>query len=263
MDATPQRDTEFYFDTITFLVDNIIFKVPSQYIHEESEVFGAGAQISAQSDEGSSDANPVKLSPLPHGCSAEDFRHLLRIIVALTVKLPTPKSYSLEQWLSVLKLSTAWFFSDIRTLAMGEVTASTSHYTNDQWITVLDFAHSQGSDRFSDLRDLAITRISGFNFSSKVDQVLMGRKYLHKPWIIQGLRDLVNASALPSLKELTRLGQNTVLTLLYMAFQRAQSMGTNRGYHHSYSYRGPYNDVEVEEYFVDEIISLFPVSRPS
>ncbi|KAG7091124.1 hypothetical protein E1B28_010178 [Marasmius oreades] len=246
MDTNPRRDTEFYFDTITFLVDSIIFKVPSQYIHDKSEVFGAGAQISAASGEGSSDANPVKLSPLPHGCNAEDFKRLLRIIIALTVDLPTPTNHTLEQWLSVLKLSTAWCFSDVRNLAMERVSGSPSNFTRDQWITVLDFAHN--SDLFIDLRVLAITRISGFAFSSRVDQVLLGRKYLHKPWVIQGLRELANVSTLPPLPDLNRLGQETLIGVLYIACNRAQR------------YRGPYNDREVDEHFRDEISSLFPLS---
>ncbi|KAF9268491.1 hypothetical protein L218DRAFT_1072986 [Marasmius fiardii PR-910] len=264
VNTTLRRDNEFYFDTITFQVDDTIFKVPSQYIHEKSEVFDAGAQISAESDEGSSDANPVKLSPLPHGCNANDFRCLLRIIIALTVGLPTPTNYNSDQWLSVLKLSTAWYFSDIRKLANEQISRPQVNYTKDQWVKVLDFAHN--SDQFTDLRDLAITRISAIRFNSRVDQVLLGRKYLHKPWIIEGLKELANMSSLPSVAELNRLGQGTVVSLLYMAYNRVQSMvatpNRSQGYYTyptvSDSGRGPYSDREVEEQFRDEISSLFP-----
>ncbi|KAG7091210.1 hypothetical protein E1B28_010262 [Marasmius oreades] len=259
MDITPtslQRDTELYLDTlITFQVNDTIFKVPPKYIHENSEVFGAGSQISAESGEGSSDAHPVKLSPLPHDCTADDFRCLLKIIMALTVGLPIPTNYGLDKWLSVLKLSTAWYFSDVRTLAMEQVSRSKTNYTKDQWITVLDFAHNN-SVQFTDLRDLAITRVSGFRFDSKVDQVLLGRKYLHKPWIIEGFRELANVYELPSLAELRTLGKDTLNTLLYMAFNRARNEG--RGYSYNYDYRGPYSDHEVEEHFHDEIAALFP-----
>ncbi|KAG7091211.1 hypothetical protein E1B28_010263 [Marasmius oreades] len=227
MPDDPQRDTELYLDTlITFKVDDTIFKIPPQYMHEESEVFSAGAQISAESGEGSSDANPVNLSPLPHGCTTR---------------------YTLNQWFSVLKFSTAWCFSDIRMLAMEQISRLQTNYTRDQWITVLDFAYT--SDLFTDLRDLAIKRISGFYVSSRVDQVLLGRKYFHKPWMIEGLRELANANDLPSLKELRPLGKDTLNTLLYMAFTRVRDEG--RGCH-----RPLYDDREVEENFHDEIVAV-------
>ncbi|KAF9268487.1 hypothetical protein L218DRAFT_1072983 [Marasmius fiardii PR-910] len=246
MDAVAlQRDNELYLDTlITYQVDGTVFKIPPKYIHENSEVFGAGAQISAESGEGSSDANPVKLSPLPHGCNAVDFKNLLKIIIALTVGLPTPTNYTSDQWLSVLKLSTAWYFSDVRELAMREVSRPNADYTRDQWITMLDFAHT--SDQFADLRDLAITRLP-FDYSqSRVEQILLGRRYRHKPWIIQGLRELANANDLPPLTELHPLGKDTLNILLYMAFKRARFTG---GYRSGSTARSPYSDEEVEQHF--------------
>ncbi|KAF9268488.1 hypothetical protein L218DRAFT_994353 [Marasmius fiardii PR-910] len=245
---TPQRDPELYLEPlITFQVNDTIFKIPPKYIHEHSEVFGAGAEMSAENGEGSSDSNPVKLSPLPHGCNADDFRHLLKIIMALTMGISTPTNYTSEQWLSVLKLSTAWYFSDIRKLAMGEVSGPIAKYNRNQWITMLEFAHN--SDQFADLRVLAITRITEFRFQdSRVEQVLLGRRYLHKPWIIEGLRELVNMRDLPSLMELKLLGKDTLNILLYMAFKRTS------GRHSSH-----YDEREVEEHFSEEIVPLFPI----
>lgn len=68
-------------------VDKTLFKVPARYFHDKSGVFGTASNISAglPGGEGSSEENPIDLSPLPYDATMEDFECLVRIIWALCV----------------------------------------------------------------------------------------------------------------------------------------------------------------------------------
>ncbi|KAL0574808.1 hypothetical protein V5O48_007137 [Marasmius crinis-equi] len=261
MTEKPRHDDKFYLDVIVFLVDGVLFKIPSRYLHGNSEgPFACGSQISASSDsgEGSSDENPVVLSALPHNCNSDDFARFSKIVMALTVDLPTPPDFTLKHWLSILKLSTAWCFSEIRELAMKRVNQSQhTNITQDEWVTLLDFCHDL--DQFRDLRAVAIERISAYG-PTFIDKILMGRMYHHKSWAVEGLTDLVNNyNGLPPLAELKVLGTDTVLTLLYMI---AKNCGQNVGYHFEVGYYTPiktsYDASEVEGEFRDELAIYFP-----
>ncbi|KAK1231658.1 hypothetical protein PQX77_005224 [Marasmius sp. AFHP31] len=247
------RDDMLYLDTIIFQVEETIFKVPSRYFPEKSEVFAGGAQISAETSgtdgcEGSCDANPVKLSPLPHECTADDFRCFVRIVAALTIGLPIPTEFSLVQWLAVLKLSTGWCFSEIRELAMKRVTETQgSAFGKDQWIVLLDFC--QDRDHFKDLRDLTIKRISAYGDTSSLSKVLMGRKYRCETWIVQGLTELANSDNLPPLNELKVLGADTVATILYMTYEGYR----DNQYGYGYGRRFYIAERDTREKFKEEI----------
>ncbi|KAF9268485.1 hypothetical protein L218DRAFT_994350 [Marasmius fiardii PR-910] len=109
-----------------YQVDNTLFKLPSRYFHEHkpqspTAAGGPFVGITSRSGEGSSDEHPIKLSPLPYFVNAADFVYFVRIILALTLDFPTPRDYSLDQWLSVLKLSVAWGLTEIAALAMKEL----------------------------------------------------------------------------------------------------------------------------------------------
>ncbi|KAK0241235.1 hypothetical protein EDD85DRAFT_818140 [Armillaria nabsnona] len=109
------RDSRYYWNDVIFQVENRLFKIPSQYFVQHSEVFGDTFSLpqGSQSPEGLSDENPVVLSQV----SAIDFEHLLDIIYPQNI----PQDYSAfgkNQWISVLRLSTMWHLSDIRQLAI-------------------------------------------------------------------------------------------------------------------------------------------------
>lgn len=79
-----------------------------------------------------------------------------------------------EEWISVLKLSTLWGFSDLREKAIGELA----------WRTM-----------------------------DPVSRVELARKYRVKEWLIAGYRDLVKRSASISMEESERLGWRTAIQL--------------------------------------------------
>ncbi|KAL0579627.1 hypothetical protein V5O48_002399 [Marasmius crinis-equi] len=119
----PQRHSHYYLETLVFQVDDTLFRVPSRYLFENSEILKDASEISAASLEGSSDANPIKL-PLPEDGNAEDFANFLKVIYPLTIKSPVPNNLSKEQWISALKLSTCWMLDEARKLAITNINLS-------------------------------------------------------------------------------------------------------------------------------------------
>ncbi|KAG7091215.1 hypothetical protein E1B28_010266 [Marasmius oreades] len=213
----PVPHVSFYVDNAVFQVDNTIFKVPSRYFHENSEAFGAASKISAGNaiGEGSSDANPIKLSPLPHGTKAEDFALLVQIVMSFTFNLPVPTNYTLRDWVSTLKLATAWEFEDIRTVAINSITAGrrdTSSY--DEWIGILEFCWNLPG--FAELRELAIGRVSGLQKWTPMQKIDNGRRYRVRQWVLEGLRELADAPSLPTAKEIESLGFQIAMNFFFL-----------------------------------------------
>ncbi|KAG7091226.1 hypothetical protein E1B28_010277 [Marasmius oreades] len=213
--AIAARHSKLYIDTMIFQVDNAIFKVPSRYFHEKSEAFGIASKISAENlnGEGSSDENPIKLSPLPHDANAEDFELLVNVIMSFTFNLPPPTGYTLCQWFAVLKLATAWEFSDIRTLAMKSITDDKTRIY-DQWFGI--FVSCWNLEGFTELRELAITRVSGLQKWSAMQKINNGRWYCVRRWATEGLKDLAEAPSLPSFQEIESLGLHTVVNFMLL-----------------------------------------------
>ncbi|ESK97285.1 hypothetical protein Moror_17850 [Moniliophthora roreri MCA 2997] len=177
-----QRHDQYYIETIVYQVENTLFRVPSRYFHEKSEAFSGASQISKASGEGSSDNDPVKLA-LPQDANTNDFLQLARLIYPLTVGLPPPTDLSRADWTSVLKLSTAWGFRDLRKLAIAELSKSDSPKDSEYFLERLE----------------------------------IGRRYSVKLWILEGLRGLSSTStSLLPLEKLEALGLKTAMRLLYI-----------------------------------------------
>ncbi|KAJ7212851.1 hypothetical protein C8J57DRAFT_1097070, partial [Mycena rebaudengoi] len=100
-------------------IENRLFKVPQHHFERGAEIFAAAWTLpvadGVESEVGS-DQNPIKLE----GISVVDFQRLLRVMYPLKISGDT-MSKSKEVWISVLKLSTLWYFSDIRALAIKEL----------------------------------------------------------------------------------------------------------------------------------------------
>ncbi|ESK97287.1 hypothetical protein Moror_17852 [Moniliophthora roreri MCA 2997] len=172
----PQRHDQLFLDFIVYRVDNTLFKLPSRYFHENSEVLAGASEISTTTGEGLSEDQPIDL-PLPHDSDGDDFAELAKVIYALTIGLDPP-SLSRHQWVSVLKLSTPWMFSDIR--------------------------------------ELAISRIHSSNPTFE-EKVTLGRRYNVRSWVAEGLKGLSDTSNdLPPLQNLEALGSTTAMRLLYI-----------------------------------------------
>lgn len=133
------RDSRYYWNDVIFQVENRLFKIPSHYFVQHSEVFGDIFSLpqGSQSPEGLSDENPVVLSHV----SAVDFENLLDIIYPPKI----PQDYSAiskNQWISGLRLSTMWHFSDIRQLAIKHLQQDASLDAVEQVIFAKDFSVS-------------------------------------------------------------------------------------------------------------------------
>ncbi|KAI5997633.1 hypothetical protein F5J12DRAFT_895761 [Pisolithus orientalis] len=156
----PSKHPELYMDTITFLAENCLFKVPRKPLEEESTVF-RDMFLLPQSEnemmEGQDDAGPVVL----HGVSKDDFECLLKVLLcrAFGPNLDLPLSLT-RQWISVLKLSTMWEFTNLRMTAMCwldndatldhvEKIVLATQYGIKQWLLPSLFALAQRPDPIS------------------------------------------------------------------------------------------------------------------
>ncbi|KAI6124775.1 hypothetical protein EDD16DRAFT_521522 [Pisolithus croceorrhizus] len=109
---------ELYIDTVMFLVENTLFRVPRKPLEEESAVFKDMFLLPQPDDdvvEGQDDTRPVIL----HGVSKGDFECLLKVLLCRQHGQNKGLALSLaDEWISVLKLSTMWEFASLRTAAV-------------------------------------------------------------------------------------------------------------------------------------------------
>ncbi|KAK1224715.1 hypothetical protein PQX77_012388 [Marasmius sp. AFHP31] len=176
--------------------------------------------------------------------------------MAFTYGLPTPDRYDLLQWVSVLKLATAWEFAQIRTLALSHVRAmqdGTMSIGYSEWWSILEFSWNLPS--FFELREITISCLSQYLHFMPTSQVMMGRKYMVRNWVTEGLKRLGEQESLPPLDELKeKLGIDMTITLLYFrdslsgqplksACPRCRRLGSSKG---------PL-DSQVEKHFSDEL----------
>ncbi|CAA7260408.1 unnamed protein product [Cyclocybe aegerita] len=128
------EDEEYFLQSsfVYFQVENHLFHIPSYRFTMESHVF-AGMFRLPQSNvfdvEGASRGNPIVL---PIGISHVDFRNFLKALYPLPVEIRL--SLSKEEWLSVLKLSSFWYFLGFRKMAIAEL-ANTKALTATEKIT--------------------------------------------------------------------------------------------------------------------------------
>ncbi|KAI6124778.1 hypothetical protein EDD16DRAFT_1703578 [Pisolithus croceorrhizus] len=122
------KHPEFYTHTVTFLVEDQLFRVPWDQLAAESTVFTdmfllpkgdsemPGGQSDSETVEGESDECPVTLE----GVSKKEFESFLRALMSRSVQHSKNKGSSLSQtqWISVLRLSTMWEFKDLREVAI-------------------------------------------------------------------------------------------------------------------------------------------------
>ncbi|KAI6139120.1 hypothetical protein BKA82DRAFT_4459308 [Pisolithus tinctorius] len=123
------KHPELYIDTVTFLVENCLFKIPRKPLEEESAVFRDMFRLPQPKNkmmEGQNDARPLVASSI--------FGQNKGLALDLT-----------SHWISVLKLSTMWEFTNLRTTAMSwlDTDATLDHvekivlaaqYGTDEWL---------------------------------------------------------------------------------------------------------------------------------
>ncbi|PPQ85829.1 hypothetical protein CVT25_003460 [Psilocybe cyanescens] len=115
------RDEDFYLQHSIFLVENRLFKLPAVHLIEASDVFHAMFQLPQGPDldtsiDGMTDEKPIVLE----GVKSEDFKQLLRVIYSR--KQLEYDALTLEQWGSVLELSSKWDMQAIRKTTIRNMT---------------------------------------------------------------------------------------------------------------------------------------------
>ncbi|KAI6124777.1 hypothetical protein EDD16DRAFT_1724827 [Pisolithus croceorrhizus] len=111
------KHPEFYTHTVTFLVEDCLFRITKELLEAESNVFGDMfllPQGDPETVEGKSDTYPVVLQ----GTSKKDFESLLRALMCRQHGANRGSDLDRDQWISVLKLSTMWDFHGLRNAAI-------------------------------------------------------------------------------------------------------------------------------------------------
>ncbi|KAF5355550.1 hypothetical protein D9758_006304 [Tetrapyrgos nigripes] len=108
------RDKRFYFSNVIFQVEDTLYNVPRQPFMRESDVFHDMFSLPLaenRRNEGLSDEEPVLLQSV----SKADFERLLSLMLPDAGEdfIPT-----LDEWISILKLSTLWDMPRIRERAI-------------------------------------------------------------------------------------------------------------------------------------------------
>ncbi|KAK7044820.1 hypothetical protein R3P38DRAFT_3308623 [Favolaschia claudopus] len=126
--AVSLRHQRYYLETITFKVEDCIFKVPRYHFEHSSDIFAQMFTFPSRTDvpcEGQTDENPVVLG----GIHTAEFEALLNVLYPLNY--PTllsneegPNWNTKEDWISVLKLATRWNFLAARKSAIDRLRAS-------------------------------------------------------------------------------------------------------------------------------------------
>ncbi|KAJ7250470.1 hypothetical protein B0H12DRAFT_974819, partial [Mycena haematopus] len=166
------RDQKYYLESITLKIEGRIFKVPRYHFEHSSEIFAATFTlpvVDGADTEGGSDENPVILE----GISKVDFKALLKVLYPLDIPqiLNMPK----DEWISVLKLSTQWYFLDARDLAIKQ----------------LDDRPDIGSG----------------------ERILLARQYDVTTWLRMGYNDLAKREEGISLEDAVTIGWETTVRL--------------------------------------------------
>ncbi|KAJ3528467.1 hypothetical protein NMY22_g9401 [Coprinellus aureogranulatus] len=114
-EPTPTR-ADFYWDHVVFQVENALFRVPRRAFEEESEVFRAMFTLpTKEGGEGGSDGSPIVL----HGYFEKDFAAILKVLYpTVDDLLSNGPELTQEEWIGVLKLSSAWQMKKIREFAL-------------------------------------------------------------------------------------------------------------------------------------------------
>ncbi|KAF5320980.1 hypothetical protein D9619_001579 [Psilocybe cf. subviscida] len=117
----PQRHPRFYFPdgNVVFLVEDVLFNVHRYFFQRDSPVFSAMFSLpkpeADERPEGEDDEKPIVLSNI----SKKDFERLLVILYPINFHIP--EISSIDEWTSVLSLSTQWEINSVRHLAIGRL----------------------------------------------------------------------------------------------------------------------------------------------
>ncbi|KAI0739027.1 hypothetical protein C8Q80DRAFT_1203405 [Daedaleopsis nitida] len=211
-----KRDTMFYSDHIVFQIGNRLFKVPRRKF-EDSEIFNDMFALPAGNDalavDGSSDEKPLVLETI----EVAEFRALLRVMFR-PHHAPTyeeSKELTLEEWISVLKLTTMWRFEKLRRVAIDSLTPLLQLEDPVRWIS-------------------------------------LARKYDVHEWLFPSLHALARRTKAQQLGEVADLG---IATVVKMAEVRESYVGNyNNNFQRNTFSRSQHNfEAEIRRLFKEEL----------
>ncbi|KAI5993147.1 hypothetical protein F5J12DRAFT_858835 [Pisolithus orientalis] len=204
------------------------FPLPKEPFERESTVFCdmfALPQGDGNSIEGLSDEMPIRL----FGVSKEEFEELLKVLFNRRHGRPPCLPDTIEQWTSVLKLSTAWGFQEIRAAAIDA-------------LMVLDV--------------------------SAIDKLVLGRKYdiESREWLLPALNELAQRAEPIGFEEANQMGFETALKLASVRERLTLSRVTQHNYYRNQDLLvvGVSRDHAAQSLdFSDQIISTFGLYTPA
>jgi len=176
--VTIKHDDTYYLDVVIFQVEDTLFRVPKYFFVNHSDIFATTFSLpqTAETPEGSSDANPFKLE----GVTKEEFTCFLKVAYPLKQLPQNPQSLytiSSEEWQSALKLATLW--------------------------------------RFHSLRQLALSKLSTMK-TDPVSRIMMGRNFRVAKWLSMGYTALARREEPPSVQEANILGVETIVFIFHV-----------------------------------------------
>ncbi|KAI6137473.1 hypothetical protein EDD17DRAFT_1782951 [Pisolithus thermaeus] len=178
-----------------FYVEDSLFKVPREPFEKESEVFCDMFSLPQGSSvvvEGTSDENPIRIDRT----SKDDFEQLLKALLHRKYGSQPNLPHGIEQWTSVLKLSTAWNFERLRQAAIDALTES------------------------------------GIG---AVDRVVLSQRYYIKNWLLPALNELARRPEPIILEEAQRMGIDIALKLASVRERVTVAVQTHPTAHPRYS----------------------------
>ncbi|RXW20424.1 hypothetical protein EST38_g5413 [Candolleomyces aberdarensis] len=161
----------------TVEVENRLFRVPKYRLVSDSEYFANKYALNTSGDSGSEheytsvespQLDAVKLDDV----SADEFQSFLKAVYPMVIQ--GELSLSKEEWLSVLKLSTKWFFNGLRTMA----TETLTQFSLDPF-----------------------------------EKIQLGKEHFIEGWVLAGYRELVMRYEAVTVKEAQMIGLQEAIQL--------------------------------------------------
>ncbi|CAA7260410.1 unnamed protein product [Cyclocybe aegerita] len=179
------EDDEYFLRSIFvfFQVENTLFHVPSYRFTDESQIFAEMFKVPKENTANAERASRELPIILPDSISRTDFRNFLKALYPLPVVITL--SLSKDEWLSVLKLSSLWYF--------------------------LSF------------RDMAIAELECPEALTPTEKVTWGRDVKISSWVVKGYQEIVQRSTIISKDEALAIGYETTFSLFKLREQRLQA----------------------------------------
>ncbi|KAJ2919964.1 hypothetical protein MD484_g491, partial [Candolleomyces efflorescens] len=170
-----EKDEIYYWDTVRFFVGGVRFKVPRYQFVIGSTYFAEKLESVKVSDKGEDEA-PITLE----GATASQFRILLKLLFPIHTT-STTLTFTKEEWLVILELSTLWSFHEFRKLA---------------------------KEHLEPLLD------------DPIERIVLGRAAYISKWVLDGYETLVTRSERISEQESERIGHLTAVRLYILRHER-------------------------------------------